>query len=168
MVPGIWWSCSFEKIGASETTACHLGNLVSLTDHCDLFFVCEVYITSHLINETSCGPEQRGADVPHEGIWWFSSYEEIQGLGSWNQFLEIPNCLNTCSTRSPGTQGASLHPELSQGVLKVNSYSSTGFNLCRGRWQMPCSVPGKCSRQVPICSWQEQPLIANHSAANHR
>ena len=35
----IWWSCSFEKIGASEITWCHLGNLVSLTDHCD-FILC--------------------------------------------------------------------------------------------------------------------------------
>ena len=35
----IWWSCSFEKIGASEITRCHLGNLVSLTDHCD-FILC--------------------------------------------------------------------------------------------------------------------------------
>ena len=53
---GIWWSRSFEKIGTSEITGCHLGNLVSLTDHCDLFFVCEVDIKSHLINETPCGP----------------------------------------------------------------------------------------------------------------
>ena len=49
---GIWWSCSFEKISASEITGCHLGNLVSLKDHCDLFFVCEVGIMSHLISET--------------------------------------------------------------------------------------------------------------------
>ena len=35
----IWWPCSFEKIGASEITRCHLGNLVSLTDHCD-FILC--------------------------------------------------------------------------------------------------------------------------------
>ena len=55
---GIWWSRSFEKIGASEITGCHLGNLVSLKDHCDLFFVCEVDITSHLINEIPCGPYQ--------------------------------------------------------------------------------------------------------------
>ena len=34
---GIWWSCSFEKISASEITGCHLGNLVSLTGHCDFF-----------------------------------------------------------------------------------------------------------------------------------
>ena len=53
---GIWWFHSFEKLGASEITECHLGNLVSLTDHCDLFFVCEVDIRSHLINETPCGP----------------------------------------------------------------------------------------------------------------
>ena len=49
---GIWWSHSFEKIGTSEITGCHLGNLVSLKDHCDLFFVCEVGIMSHLISET--------------------------------------------------------------------------------------------------------------------
>ena len=53
---GTWWFHSFEKLGASEITECHLGNLVSLTDHCDLFFVCEVDIRSHLINETPCGP----------------------------------------------------------------------------------------------------------------
>ena len=32
---GIWWSHSFEKIGTSEITGCHLGNLASLTDHSD-------------------------------------------------------------------------------------------------------------------------------------
>ena len=56
-----WWSYSFEKIGASEITWSHLGNLVSLTDHCDLFFVWEVYVRSHLINETPCGHYQRKA-----------------------------------------------------------------------------------------------------------
>ena len=53
---GVWWSRSFEKIGTSGITGCHLGNLVSLTDHCGLFFVFEVDIMSHLINETPCGP----------------------------------------------------------------------------------------------------------------
>ena len=33
---GIWWSHSFEKIDATEITGCHLGNLFSFTDHCDL------------------------------------------------------------------------------------------------------------------------------------
>ena len=32
---GIWSLCNFEKISTSETTGCHLSNLVSLTDHCD-------------------------------------------------------------------------------------------------------------------------------------
>ena len=49
---GIWWSPSFVKIGTSAITECHLGNLVSLKDHCDLLFACEVNITSHLISET--------------------------------------------------------------------------------------------------------------------
>ena len=53
---GIWWSCSFEKIGARELTGCHLGNLLSFKDHCDLFFVCKVDIMNHLISETPCGP----------------------------------------------------------------------------------------------------------------
>ena len=35
----IWWSCVFEMIGTNEITGCHLGNLVSLTDHCD-FILC--------------------------------------------------------------------------------------------------------------------------------
>ena len=69
---GIWWSHSFEKIGASEITGCHLDNLVSLKGHCDLFFVCEVGITNHLNNETPCGPHQypplvgKGAFSPPE------------------------------------------------------------------------------------------------------
>ena len=55
---GIWWSPSFEKIGASEITGCHLGSLVSLTDDCTviLFFICKVNVTSYLINETPCEP----------------------------------------------------------------------------------------------------------------
>ena len=62
---GIWWSRSFEKIGTSEITRCHLGNLVNLKDHCDLFFICEVDMTSHRISETPCGPYR--LDVS----WWW-------------------------------------------------------------------------------------------------
>ena len=39
---GIWWSCSFAKIDASETTGCHVGNLVNFTDRCDLFLCFQV------------------------------------------------------------------------------------------------------------------------------
>ena len=35
-----------------------LGNLVSFTDNCDLFFVWEVDVTSHFISETLCGTYQ--------------------------------------------------------------------------------------------------------------
>ena len=58
-----------------------------------------------------------------------SKYEEMQGLESWNQFLKIARYLKTCSTRFSGARSASLRPELPQGVLKVNSCSSTGFTL---------------------------------------
>ena len=40
----------------------------------------------------------------HEGVSCFSRYEEMQGLGSWNQFLKMSNCLKTCSTSVPGAQ----------------------------------------------------------------
>ena len=42
-----------------------------------------------------------------------------------------------------------------QWRLKVGSFSSTGVNFRWGSWQIPCcsSVSGKCSLQVPICSW---------------
>ena len=70
---GIWRFCSFEKIGARETTGCHLGNLVSFTDDCDLFFVWEVNIMSHLINEILCG-----------------TYQHLSGIGM---------CVLTCVTQ---------------------------------------------------------------------
>ena len=61
----------------------------------------------------------------------------MQGLGSWNQFLKISNYLKTHSTSFPGARGASFYTlDSLQGVSKVNSCSSTGFNPCRGRWQM--------------------------------
>ena len=69
---------------------------------------------------------------------WLSNndrYEEMQGLGSWKQFLKISNFLKTCSTSFFGAQSAS--PSTLQGMLKVNSCCSTGFSLHRGRWQMP-------------------------------
>ena len=71
---GIWRFCSFEKIGARETTGCHLGNLVSFTDDCDLFFVWEVNIMSHLINEILCG-----------------TYQHLSGIGM---------CVLTCVTQN--------------------------------------------------------------------
>ena len=74
---GIWWSRSFEKIGTSEITGCHLGNLVNLKDHCDLFFICEVDITSHRISETPCGPYQ--LDV----LWWWEKKKKITKVSTF-------------------------------------------------------------------------------------
>ena len=62
----------------------------------------------------------------------------MQRLGSWSQFLKIFNYLKTCPTRFPAAE-CLTPPWTPSGVLKVNS-SSTGFNLCRGRWQMPLLI----------------------------
>ena len=68
--------------------------------------------------------------------------------------------LKTCSTRFPGAE-CLTPPELPQAMLKVNSCGSTGFNLCRGWWQMPLLFRSwqhawQChfvvDRQVPLCS----------------
>ena len=55
----------------------------------------------------------------HEGIQCFSRYEEMQRLGSRNQFLKISNHLKTCSTSFPGARNVSfLYPELLLGHVK--------------------------------------------------
>ena len=49
-----------------------------------------------------------------------------------SQFMKISNYLNTCPTRFPAAQSASLHPEpVPQAVRKVNSCNSTRFSLHR-------------------------------------
>ena len=75
-------------------------------------------------------------------------------LGSWNQLLKIPNYLKICLTRYPRAQSASLYPELPQGLLKVNSCSSTGFSLHRGSGKCPCCCLWQYAWQEPVCSWQ--------------
>ena len=87
---GIWRFCSFEKIGASETTGCHLGNLVSFTDHCDLFFVWEVNIMSHLINEILCGTYQHlsGIGCVYAHVWLSGAYKKtLFSLRWWSYFF---------------------------------------------------------------------------------
>ena len=81
-------------------------------------------------------------------------HEEMQALRSLTIFLKTSNYLQTCPTRFPGAQSASLHPELPLELLKVSSYGSAGFNLCRGRWQRPLLFTcWRCPWLVPICSW---------------
>ena len=78
-----------------------------------------------LVKETATHSSAPGWRIPGTG--------EPGGL----PFLKSSNCLKIYPTRFPGVQSASLHPELPQGLLKVSSYSSVGFNLHRGAWQMP-------------------------------
>ena len=78
--------------------------------------------------------------------------------------LKTSKYLKTCPTRFPGAQSASLHPELPQGLLKVNSYSSVGFSLHRGRWQMPlmfcgCGFPSGGCRIVVLLVSSVCPLV---------
>ena len=75
-----------------------------------------------------------GSDVTVKG---FSASLDLRRYKDWDLFRKTSNYLKTCPSRSPGVQSSSLEPELPQGLLKVNSYSSMGFNLCKGRWQMP-------------------------------
>ena len=79
-----------------------------------------------------------------EGTFRFSRYEEMQRLGSWNQFLKIPNYLKACSVRFRGAQGASL----------------STLNSLRGCWvstaaaaqsSVSSEADGKC-----YCCWSVQ------------
>ena len=78
---------------------------------------------------------------------------KMQGLGSWNQFLK--NYLKTWFHAIPWSTKC-LHSTLnSPGVLKVNSCSSTGFTLRRGR--CPCSVTGNA---LDKCQFVVENLLA--------
>ena len=86
----------------------------------------------------------------NSGSWWWTGRTGVlQFMGSQRVQHDWATELNwkTYPTKFPGAQSASLHPELPQGLLKVNSYSSMGFSLHRGRRQMPLMFCG-CQ-----CSW---------------
>ena len=82
---------------------------------------------------------------------WTAAYQAPLSMGFSRQeywsgvplpspiMISVPEniCLKSGPTRFPGARSASLHPELPQEVLKVNTCSSTRFNLHPGRWQMP-------------------------------
>ena len=84
------------------------------------------------------GREAWSAAVPGSqrvGHDWATEQEDWgHEISSWKYL----NYLKTCSTSFPGAQTASFSIlTCLQGMLKVNSYSNTGFHLHRGRWQMP-------------------------------
>ena len=72
----------------------------------------------------------RGTSWPRN--WTGVSCTTAGFFTSWairEALLKTSNSPKTCSIRFPGAQSAWLHSELPQGLLKVNSYSSTGFSL---------------------------------------
>ena len=86
---------------------------------------------------------------------WFSRYEEVQGLDSWNQFLKISNYLKTCSTSFPGAECLTLHPEFCSGCGRSAAAAAQGSVSAEANGKCPCccSASGKCSWQVPTYSW---------------
>ena len=91
----------------------------------------------------------RSQRVRHD--WVTVTFEEMQGLGSRKQFLNISNFLKTCSTSFPGAQSASSPPW-------------TPFRACRGstsgaaQGSISTEADGKCPWQAPVCNWQGHPL----------
>ena len=82
----------------------------------------------------------RGVGPPRHRPWpraWDCSSRPpplSSDLGAWGISSQAPPLTSdkeTCPTRFPGAQSASLLPELPQGLLKVSSYNSMGFNLLR-------------------------------------
>ena len=75
---GIWWSRSFEKIDTSEITGCHLGNLVSLKDHSDLFICLQGQHNEPSCQWEPCGPYQEGLVIREKSnglkshCYWYS------------------------------------------------------------------------------------------------
>ena len=109
---GIWWSCSFEKISVSEITGCHLGNLVSLTDHCDFILYLQSRHNSHLINETPSQPYQFPALPSHLFFnieWVFLSSVQFSGSvvsDSWRPH-KSQHTRPPCPSPSPGVHSKS-------------------------------------------------------------
>ena len=129
---GIWWSCSFEKISVSEITGCHLGNLVSLTDHCDFILHLQSRHNSHLINETPSQPYQFPALPSHLFFnieWVFLSSVQFSGSvvsDSWRPH-ESQHTRPPCPSPSPGVHSNSClssqwyHPAITSSVVPFSS-----------------------------------------------
>ena len=93
---------------------------------------------------------------------WLSDWSElnwrIEIIKSVYKIIHLSKACPNIFTRA---QSTSLHPEHPQGLLKVNSYSSTGFNLNREKCKCLCcsflgNDLGKCQFVVdtppPPCS----------------
>ena len=71
-----------------------------------------------------------------KGFSDFSRYEEMQGLGSWNQFLKISNYLKTSDINFSGTQSASV----------------STLNSVQAQNPVSAEADGECPQREPICS----------------
>ena len=96
-------------------------------------------ISSWLFQQSAAIAPYLGWGVsPHHHPSWPSMWDSSSRPSCTRAALApTSNYLKTCPTKFPGAQSASLHPELPQELLKVNSYSSMGFNSHRARWQVP-------------------------------
>ena len=77
-------------------------------------------------------------------------FEEIQRMGSWNQFLKISNYPKTCSTSFPGAQSASL----------------STLNFLRGCWRSTAaaaqgSISAEADGKCPCCSVTQCPTLCD-------
>ena len=65
-------------------------------------------------------------------------YAAVYGVAKSQTGISYWITTKTSSTSFPGAQTClTLHPEFPSGHVEGQSCSSTGINLCRGRWQMP-------------------------------
>ena len=87
-----------------------------------------------------------------EGIYCFSTYEEMQGLSSQNQFLKISNYPDFSHQSFWSTEW----------VPHFCSQPWTPFRACQrltaaaAQDSVSAEADGKCPWQVPICSWKTQ------------
>ena len=66
------------------------------------------------------------------------------------------------SHQIPRSTGCLTPPWTPSRAVEVNSYSSMGFNLHRGRWQVPLLFTHwQCSWEVPTCSWHSLPWFVD-------
>ena len=92
----------------------------------------------------------------HERIQCFSIFEEMQGLGSWSQFLKIPELSEDLLHQFPwSTECLTLHPERPSGGVEGRQLPQLRVQPPETDQECPCcySLAGRYSWQVPGCSW---------------
>ena len=102
----------------------------------------------------------------HEGTFRFSRYEEMQRLGSWNQFLKISNYLKACSVRFRGTQSASLSTLNSlRGCWVSTAAAAQGSGSSEADGKCSCCCSLQFSLVAQSCPTLATPWIAARQAS---